>query len=138
MLSSPLQDLVDQDCATRCTAGYTEVVRLLQKRCDEDDFPLMFDMGPDRDLSYGIQGPAIRNMDMGAPYEYRLYGMDVPEPRNIVRDQAVSERLKARASMKPRQLKMSFHQRLRSLSFSLSHANVTLTKSSKTPRCVSV
>jgi len=131
MLSKALQDLVDQDCAARCAGGYGEVVRLLQKRCNEEDFPVMFDMGASRGLSYGIAGPTVRNTDMGAPYEFRQYHLDEPEPRNIERNRAVAERLKARSSMPVKQLQMTFHHRLKSPSFHLSHGNVTLTKSAK-------
>ena len=83
----------------------------MQKRCDEEDFPLMLDLGPERELSYGIPGPDACDRDMTHPAKYRHYELDVPEPRNIERDRAVGERLKARSSIPVKKLEITFHPR---------------------------
>ena len=111
-------------------------MRLLQRRCDEEDFPLMLDMGEGALLSYGIPGPTVRNRDTSVPYEYRCYSLDVPEPRNIERDRAVGARLKASSSLPPKKLHIAFHQRMRAACLHLSHGNVSLTKSANSLRHV--
>ena len=73
---------------------------------------------------------------MTHPAKYRHYELDVPEPRNIERDRAVGERLKARSSIPVKKLEITFHPRLRAGSVHLSHGNLTLTKSARSMRPV--
>jgi len=83
-------------------------VRLLQRRCDEEDYPLLLGMGPGTRESLGVPGPPA---PAGGA---RRYDLDVPEPRNVARGAAVLHRARARAALPAREFALGFHPRLRS------------------------
>lgn len=136
LLSVQMQSLMDIWCEAEGAPGYREQVRLLQRRCDEDDFPIMLSLGDTHPVSYGIRGPETTEQDAMGTLRYRIYDQDVPEPRNADRNQCVFERVRQQVSMPQKQYPASFHPRLHSPYFKLSHRNLVAAKTMVSDRGV--
>jgi hypothetical protein len=130
LLSDLLQGLVDDSCSRFGPTGYREQVRLLQKRCDSDDFPIMLSLGGGRVAVQGVPG----HFDSVAGH--RHYEDDVPEPRNLVRDAAKAQRSETSFSLPRAEFDLRFHPRLLSNIWDMKCGGTTLVKSGKGAQCV--
>lgn len=130
LLSDLLQGLVDDSCARFGPAGYREQVRLLQRTCNADDFPVMLSLGQGRPPAQGVPG------EFDSVAGHRHYEDDVPEPRNVVRDVAVKERSETSSSLQSTEFDLRFHPRLRSDLWEMLCGGITLVKLGKGPKNV--
>lgn len=133
LLATRLQETVDAwGVALRekggLEEGYQEQVRLLQRRCDEEDYPIMLSLGARTKVSYGI--PGREDEKDGA--KFRRYEEDVPEPRNMARTRAVIQRIRNINALPPKHLALAFHPRLRTAAFPMVAGNATVAKTSQT------